>query len=342
MADQIATRTARWERFLSDDSAGHLFTVHYGPDQEARPLPWRDLLDERVEWAWRKYKRQMARIEWLRDDMLPFLDVYTGTEIFAEAFGCPVYYADDNMPFALPLVTTAAEADALRIPEVSHSSVTYLFDIADELRRRAGPRALVRLVDIQSPMDIAALIWEKSSFYPALIEAPSAVQALAGKVKAFLVAFLDEWMGRYGPAYIAHYPEYYMPGGLTLSEDEVGAVSKRVYQELFHPELVELSRCYGGIGVHCCAHARHQWDGFAEIPGLRLINLVQPEEVLREAYERFVRIPQMHSWCGDGEPWTWPEQYPDGARVVMRVPAGTRDEALRLSERMWEACGRIG
>jgi len=316
--------------------------IGYEPDAEDRPLPWRELRDERVEWAWRKYERQMARAAWLRDDTLPFLDVYTGTEIFAEAFGCSVYYADDNMPFALPLVTSAAEADELRIPEVSTSSVAYLFDIADELRRRAGPEALVRLVDVQSPMDIAALIWEKSSFYPALIEAPDAVRALAEKVKAFLVAFLDEWLGRYGPAYIAHYPDYYMPGGMTLSEDEVGAVSKRVYRRLFHPELVELSERFGGIGVHCCAHARHQWEGFAMIPDLRLLNLVQPTEVLREAYESFAGIPQMHSWCGDGDPWTWPEQYPEGSRVVMQASAATRDEALELSERMWEACGRTG
>jgi hypothetical protein len=336
----IAPRTVRWTRFLEDPGAGHLFTITYLPDEEAPPLPWRELRDERVTWAWRKFERQMARAEWLRDDTLPFLDMRTGTEIFAEAFGCTVHFPDDNMPFALPLVHSAQEADALSVPELSTSSVAYLFDMADELVARAGHGALLRLVDIQSPMDIAALIWEKSSFYPALIEAPEAVLALAEKVKTFLTAFLDAWFGRYGPAFIAHYPDYYMPQGITLSEDEVGAVSHRVYRELFLPELSELSERYGGIGVHCCAHARHQWQGFLDIPNLRLINLVQPEEVLTEAYRFFAAIPQMHSWCGEGDPWMWPTTYPAGARVVIQATATTRDEAQRLADRLWIACGR--
>lgn len=338
--DIISERIRRWTHFLDDPGAGHLFLITYGPDEETPPLPWRELRNERVAWAWRKYERQRARAAWLVDDTLPYLDMRTGTEIFAEAFGCPVHFPDDNMPFALPLVYSAAEADALRVPDVSTSSVAYLFDMADALVRRAGPGTLVKLVDIQSPMDIAALIWEKSSFYPALIEAPEAVLALAEKVKTFLTAFLDEWFARYGPAFIAHYPDYYMPRGITLSEDEVGAVSSRVYRRLFLPELTELSERYGGIGVHCCAHARHQWQGFLDIPDLRLINLVQPEAVLTAAYRVFAGVPQMHSWCGAGDPWTWPKAYPDGARVILQVSASTRDEALALSDKLTGALGR--
>lgn len=338
--DAVADRVARWTRFLDDPDAGHLFMITYLPDEEPPPLPWRELREARVAWAWRKYERQVARSAWLVDDTLPYLDMRTGTEIFAEAFGCPVHFPDDNMPFALPLVHSAAEADALKVPDVSTSSVAYLFDMADELVRRAGPGTLVKLVDIQSPMDIAALIWEKSTFYPALIETPEPVLALAEKVKTFLKAFLDAWFARYGRAFIAHYPDYYMPWGITLSEDEVGAVSSRIYRRLFLPELAELSERYGGIGVHCCAHARHQWQGFLDIPGLRLINFVQPEDVLREAYRFFAAVPQMHSWCGDGDPWDWPAAYPDGARVILQPIATTRDEALGLSDKLQEALGR--
>jgi hypothetical protein len=334
-----AARVARWAAFLDDPGAGHIFMITYAPEEEVPPLPWRELRDARVEWAWRKYQRQLARQAWLRDDALPYLDLRTGTEIFAEAFGCTVHFPDDNMPFALPLVHSAREAGELEVPEVSTSSVAYLFEMADELVRRAGPGVLVKLVDIQSPMDIAALIWEKQSFYPALIETPEAVLELADKVKRFVTAFLDAWFARYGQAFIAHYPDYYMPQGITLSEDEVGAVSARVFDRLFRPELTELSERYGGIGIHCCAHARHQWMGFLAVPGLRLINLVQPEGVLTQAYQAFTTVPQMHSWCGDGDPWTWPAAYPPGSRVVVQATAHTRDEALSLSDRLWEACG---
>lgn len=337
---EMDERVQRWRTFLDDPEAGHLFIITYEPDVLAAPWPRPELKQERIAWAWQQYERSLARLAWLRDDSLPYLSVRTGTEIFAEAFGCPVQYPDDNMPFALPLIHSASEVASLRVPELSSSSVAYLFEIADALIERAGPEALLQIVDLQSPMDIAALIWDKGTFYPALLEAPEAVRELADKVRQFLIAFLDTWFERYGKAFIAHYPDYYMPEGITLSEDEIGAVGSRVFERLFLPELGELSERYGGLGLHCCAHARHQWDGLKRIPGLRLINFVQPTEVLQKAYTAFAEVPQMHSWCGEGDPWTWPKDYPTGSRVVIQARAQHRDEALYLSEKLWAACGR--
>ena len=338
----IEQRKARWCDFLDmQRPASHIFLIAYDPEPLERPLPWPSLKQERIEYAWRQYERQVERMGWLCDDSLPHLNPYTGTEIFAEAFGCRVYRPEDTNPFALPLISQASEVARVKVPEVSSTPLAMLFEIADELRRRAGPDALLKLVDIQSPMDIAALIWDKNSFYIAIHEAPEAVKELAAKVKELLVSFQDEWFARYGQEFIAHYPTYYMPAGFTLSEDEVGSVSAATFIEFFLPELVELSERYGGLGVHCCAHARHQWASFLKIPHLRLLNLVQPPELLREAWGFFAEhVPQMHSWSGEGPAWTWPEQYPSNARIVIQATAETRDEALALSDKLWKVCGR--
>ena len=205
-------------------------------------------------------------------------------------------------------------------PELSTSTLAPLFDMADELKARGGDDAAVKLIDVQSPMDIAALIWDKGTFYMALIEEPEAVRELAAKAGELLTAFLDEWFGRYGREFVAHYPDYYMPGGITLSEDEIGAVNEAMFDELFLPELVALSERYGQIAIHCCAHARHQWDGLLRVPNLRLLNLVQEEDVLRDAYKFFAtKTTQMHSWPGTGDAWTFPEMYPADSRVVITV-----------------------
>lgn len=338
----LEARKQRWCDFLDPaQPPRHLFCIGHDPAAPPRPWPWPDNVPERIDWAWQTYERELERAEWLLDDTVPHLAPFTGTEIFAEAFGCQVHRADDNMPFALPLVHNAAEAARVRVPDLNVRPLAMLFEIADELRRRAGNGALLQLVDIQSPMDIAALIWDKNDLYMAMIQQPNAVKDLAAKVHELLVAFLDAWFERYGPAFIAHYPKYYMPWGITLSEDEVGAVNGEMFEEFFADELVALSRRYGGIGIHCCADARHQWDNFARVPDLRLLNLVQPPEELRDAYAFFAsRVPQMHSWCGDGEPWTWPGQYPSDARIVFRASAETREEALALSEKLWTALGR--
>ncbi|HHV96839.1 MAG TPA: hypothetical protein GXX37_10280 [Clostridiaceae bacterium] len=183
--------------------------------------------------------------------------------------------------------------------------------------------------------------WDKNDFYVALIEEPEAVLELIMKIKSLLLSFFDAWFERYGKEYIAHYPYYYMNCGITLSEDEVGSMSPQMFIQFALPSLVELSEHFGGIGIHCCATARHQWDNFLKIPNLKLINLVQPAEITIEAYKFFTKHTcQMHNWCGEGEPHTWPRQYPEGARVVMQVYAADKDQAVELAEKLWVACGR--
>lgn len=341
-SNAIQERKQRWNDFLSmDKPVKHVFLIDIADCLPTRPFLWPSLKNERIEWIWEKYCRYMEQVEWLEDDRIPYLDMLTGTEVFAEAFGCKVHRPKDNNPFALPLIHETSEVSKLKRPKLEDSPLMLLFEMADELKKRAGKHAIFKLPDIQSPLDISALIWDKNTFYIALLEEPEAVKELASMVKELLVEFLDTWFARYGREYIAHFPDYYMEGGITLSEDEIGVVSSEMFEELFLPELTELSGHFGGLGMHCCANAQHQWENMQKIPGLRLLNFVQPKEVLVSAYKFFAHhVPQMHSWCGDGPAWTWVEKYPEGSRVAMQIAVNSRDEALEVSEKLRIACGR--
>jgi hypothetical protein len=330
----IAGRKERWAQFYDINSTTRfMFLVRYEKEVATRPFPNRNNPKERTEWAWQRYQMQMEYLNWLDDDTIPYLDVYTGTEIFAEAFGCKVTRPEDNMPFALPLIDKAADVAKIQIPDYGSTPLTLLFDIADELRRRSGDHALMKLVDIQSPMDIAALIWDKNTFYPAMLESPEAVLELAHKVKVLFTAFIDEWFRRYGVEFLAHYPDYYMPKGLTLSEDEVGSVSPALFEKFFLPELTELSLRYGGLGMHCCAHARHQWKLFKQIPDLRLLNFVQPPAVTLEGYRYFARhVAQMHDTNFEWDIEKGASQFPEGCHIVLTKTAETREQAREMCE----------
>lgn len=344
----IEARKARWKKFMSPDSPpGYMLMARY--DEPGGP-PWPQVYPEkkreRIEWALTFYERQMRQAEWLHDDIVPYLFMNTGTEIFAEAFGCQVHRPEGSNPCAIPLITSASEVAALKVPDLSTPSLAMLFEMTDELRRRAGPDALIRTPDIQSPMDIAALIWDKSSFYIGIIETPEAVRELADKVHQFLTAFLDEWFRRYGTEHIAHHPDYYMDGGMTLSEDEVGAVNEDMFEEFFLGELSALSRRYGGIGMHCCANSRHQWNGFHKIEGLRALNLYAPptktSQYVKDAFAFFdSRIAQMHyGWALDGPIETWPKQYPKDKKIVVDWWPGSKEEAIRGAAAFAAATGK--
>lgn len=331
---RIAARQQRWGEFYARQ-AGARFMLHVHCDPEPplpRPWPNPEHKQARLEWAWTVYQRQLKRVAAIDDDFIPALDPFTGTEIFAEAFGCQVHRPEDNMPFALPLVTSAAEADRIKVPDVASTSLAMLFEIGDELRRRAGPQAVMKLVDTQSPMDTVALIWDKNDLYASMLEAPEAVKGLAAKVHTLFTRFLDEWFRRYGREFIAHYPWYYMPQGVTLSEDEVGIVNPEMFREFFLPELNALSDRYGGIGIHCCANSKHQWPNFSTLRNLRLLNICQPPDVIKDAYEFFAGVTAQHHgfWDGKVPICDWPQQLPAGTRMVMETSAPTVPEAQAL------------
>jgi hypothetical protein len=335
LTSPIAVRKARWREFYDLNSPRRfLLMVQYFQDDLELPKPTPENKVERIEWSWQMYLRQLERSTWLEDDAIPHLYPHTGTEIFAQAFGCNVLYPADNLPFALPLINSASQVAALKVPSIDTFPLGMLFEIADELRRRAGREAVMRLVDVQCPMDVAALIWRKDTFFAAMHDAPEAVLELSAKVRQLQIAFLDEWFRCYGTDFTAHYPDYYMPTGITLSEDEAGAVSPAMFERFFLPELVELAQHFGGMGMHCCAHARHQWQGFLKIPNLHMLNFVQPHAVLLEAQAFYAgRIPQMHNWDQGWEMQALQngrEGFPTDCRSVLRPLAESPQQARSL------------
>ncbi|MCL2351162.1 MAG: hypothetical protein FWC55_01380 [Firmicutes bacterium] len=261
--------------------------VNYNGEKGDRPLPYPENGEKRFEWALNAYRKDMEALSWLNDDKIPPLRPYTGTEIFAAAFGCKVHYPGDNMPFALPLIRDVSEFRALKTPRIEDSRLlSEVVETADRLRA-AEPGAIFQLPDIQSPFDIAALIWEKTDFFSAMYEEPGAVKELTAMTEALLAEFLDMWFGRFGTEFVAHYPDYYMPRGITLSEDEAGSISPGMFREFCLPGLNRLSERYGAIGVHCCADSEHQWENFRSIKNLTVLNLVRPDDTLEKAYRFF-------------------------------------------------------
>jgi len=70
------------------------------------------------------------------------------------------------------------------------------------------------------------------------------------------------------------------------------------------PELIELSHEFGGIGMHCCADAEHQFESFKKIPNWYGFNRVAAKQGFTPLIKHFSGQSgpvMVIGWMGDVE-----------------------------------------
>ena len=275
-----------------------------------------------VPWIVEGYRRQLEMLEAVGDDAVPCARLGTGTHIYAAAFGCEVHRFSDSNPCAKPLLSTAEEADKLGEPDIWKAPVLCrIFELARAVQDELGPDVFLGPPDMQSGFDTAALIWDKTEFLCAMLDDrdSEAVLRLTGKCarlfKSFLTAFRKEFP-RCSPC---HCPNVWAPPemGPWLSNDECGAFSIGMFEKFCLPELVDLSESFGGLGMHCCADAEHQFESFKKIPDFYAFNRVAAQRGYAPLLDHFTgRAAPVHvlAWLSEKEI----------EHLVRNAPAGTR------------------
>jgi len=344
-------RVARNRQYLANLFAGpfpgHAIIVNHeavpfpGPgDLASSDLPVTDCVD----WGMSNYEGQLEVLEVLDDDSVPHVKVSTGTQVFAAAFGCPVHMYEDSNPCALPLVARAEEADRLDVPDLCDPPLDRLFEYGALMRERIGPDVPISVPDIQSPFDIAALIWRKEDLYVAVLDEPDAVKRLVDKCHILLERFLHEWIRQFPECSLAHCPNAWAPPelGMWLSEDEAGAMSTRMFEEFCIPGLARLSEAFGGIFIHCCADADHQYDAFGSLPNLRGVNRVFQASGPGPAIEAFSgQAVLMQAWTPEDQIHQMLDMALPDTRFLFNLDAQPIDQAKRTYERLRERCPRL-
>ena len=221
------------------------------------------------------YERQVAYVEAAGGHAVPRARLGCGTHLYAVAFGCEAHQFTDSNPCALPRVGTAQEADQLGAPEIWKSPpLCRVFELADAVRKELGHDAYLGPPDIQSGFDTACLVWDKASLLTAMLLEPESVKRLVDKCARLLSNFLAELREEFPSLSPAHCPDVWAPPSLGpwLSNDECGAFNTACFEEFCLPELVDLAETFGGLGMHCCADAEHQFGSFKKIPGFYAFN----------------------------------------------------------------------
>ena len=135
-----------------------------------------------------------------------------------------------------------------------------------------------------------------------MYDTPEAVKDLVEKCHDLVVKFLDVYLTQVGEVNMAHCPVIWAPRelGIWLSEDEAGALSPDAFEEFCLPWLERLSKRFGGISMHCCAAADHQYESFKKIPQLRGLNRVYQGPGPNPAIDAFAgQTTLIHAWSDE-------------------------------------------
>jgi hypothetical protein len=282
------------------------------------------------------------------DDSVPCARLATGTHLYAAAFGCPVERQEGSNPCALPLARNAREADGIREPDLWKSPTLYrVFELGHAVQDALGKEVFLGPPDVQSGFDTAALIWNKQDFLCSMAdsEGGAAVKRLTAKCAALLGRFLREFRREFPNCSPCHCPDVWAPPemGPWLSNDECGAFSADMFAEFCLPELLDLAKEFGGIGMHCCADAEHQFKAFGEIPSLYAFNRV----AARMGYQPLLQLMagpsgpvHVLAWLPEKETRRLIEGAPAHVRFIFVLANASNVEAAEWLERMRRLCPR--
>ena len=141
MMKDVAGRIDFWRDFVRVDGRTRFaLLADYDKLGVPRPPLRYEMAPQRVEWSVRAWEAAMEEARHVDDDYVPSLNAVTGTEIFAEAMGCAVHYPEDNNPFALPKVRTAAEAACIKAPRWQDTRLAELYGSVGKAREAAKAR----------------------------------------------------------------------------------------------------------------------------------------------------------------------------------------------------------
>jgi len=115
-----------------------------------------------------------------------------------------------------------------------------------------------------------------------------------------------------------------------------------MFGEFCLPGLVDLAQTYGGLFMHCCANADHQYGNFKQIPTLRGLTRVFQHPGPRPAIEIFSgQTVLIVAWTEEDKVLEMLDMALPDTRFLFNMPGQPLEQTKRTLERLRERCSRV-
>jgi len=242
-----------------------------------------------------------------------------GTILFPLALGCPSVRTSQGNEWIDPILHGPEDAEKLIAPDIYQGRSGQVLNGLKALLAE-DPHTTVVLHDIQSPLQVAELMWDQS-FYISLVDAPEAMHCLLKKITAFIIAFVQEFKRLAGDRLNASaWPGIWSdPTGVMVADDTMSLLSPAMHLEFSVPYLNQLAAACGPLIYHSCTWRKQYYDNIRAIGPVKSYNWnpgnSDDPAVLIPAFSGKALIaPHLcHNMHKDNDPLSWGKNFADEA-----------------------------
>ncbi len=202
-------------------------------------------------------------------DDLPALEPWFGTGVYANMFGCPYVWREDNAPAVHYRYHTLDEVAGLPKPRWADSEIARLvLDTIRYFKARTGDAIPIVWTDTQSASDTATLVLDACEVLAGCITEPQAVLKFMGTINELVIEFSQVQAELIGDA-IVHPGHIMLNGaglrGMSISDDNLAVASPDVNRRINLPMNDQIGQAMGGVAIHSCGCFSHSMAMVPEV-----------------------------------------------------------------------------
>jgi len=222
-----------------------------------------------------------------KDDYVPMLLPYLGTGVIASAFGCEIVWRENENPWTKPIIYSPQEVYKLKSPKVTDGLLGKVLEYTKYFEEDTQGEIPIQVTDVQSPLDIASLIWAYDDFLVAMYTNPKEVHYLLKLVTDLIIEFVKvqkQMLTDFVPSHHLWMPD---GGGFRINEDLLAIVSPSLYKEFALPYNNRISEEFNGLFIHSCGDFSFNFENLLKYDKLRGIDFSVTECPLDKVIEVF-------------------------------------------------------
>jgi hypothetical protein len=210
------------------------------------------------------------------NDQPPHLEPWHGVGVFAQAFGSPYIWIEDDAPWTRPIVNDLDGLQKLQKPVLDRCNLLQqVLETTEYFNTQTRGQVAIAATDTQSALSTLSLICDTTWMLTEAWTYPEDFHRVLNDITDTIIDFTRLQRALCSkpvqPGHTMWSPT--IGQGISVSDDLLALVGSSFYREFGLPYDEKLGQALGGIGVHSCGCWNHNFDAVKTLKSIRMVDL---------------------------------------------------------------------